>query len=176
MTERAGQSLLPGAPHADAERKPMGVFAIDLTCSRLGHVPFSINSIWSIDDCPTALLPWLAWTLGIAQWDADWTEAQKRQALRENYTRHLIKGTKQSVLNVLADGGYPNAQIREGINQFRYDGMYHYSGIISHQSTGHWAYYTIVLSGGDPAPSAELLARIERTAPARSRLYEIVYE
>ena len=176
MQERADQSLLPGAPHAAAERKPTGVFAIDLACSRMGCVPFSMNSQWSIDDCPAALLPWLAWTLSIARWDPNWTDAGKRQVLRDSYNRHLIKGTKQSVLDVLAEGGYPHAQIREGINQFRYDAMYEHSGIISHQSTGHWAYYTLVLAAGDPAPSAELLSRIEQTAPARSRLYEIVYE
>ena len=95
MADRAAQSLLPGAPHPEAERKPAGIYAIDLACSRLGHVGVDLNKLLSIEDCPASLLPWLAWSLGIAQWNSAWTEEEKRQALRDNLNAHLIKGTKQ---------------------------------------------------------------------------------
>jgi phage tail P2-like protein len=176
MADRADQSLLPGAPTPTSTRPSTGVYAIDLAASRLGHVPVEIDKLWDADECPASLLPWLAWAVSVDRWDVAWTEEEKRQALRDNLDSHRLKGTKQSVLNVLADAGYPNAKIREGINQFRYDGTFKYNAVIAHQSIGHWAYYTIVLAIGDPAPDSATLNLIDRTAPVRSRLYEIVYE
>ena len=58
-----------------------------------------------IDDplaCPAHVLPWLAWGLSVDTWDADWTEADKRDAVARSIEMHRLKGTRLSVETVLA--------------------------------------------------------------------------
>ncbi|WP_294192290.1 phage tail protein I [uncultured Sphingomonas sp.] len=58
-----------------------------------------------IDDplaCPAELLPWLAWGASVDTWDADWSEADKREAVASSIAMHRIKGTRLSVDTVLA--------------------------------------------------------------------------
>ncbi|WP_298808356.1 phage tail protein I [uncultured Sphingomonas sp.] len=58
-----------------------------------------------IDDplaCPAELLPWLAWGASVDSWDADWSEADKREAVASSIAMHRIKGTRLSVETVLA--------------------------------------------------------------------------
>lgn len=58
-----------------------------------------------IDDpmtCPADVLPWLAWGLSVDTWDADWTEAAKRDAIATSIDLHRHKGTRLSVEIVLA--------------------------------------------------------------------------
>lgn len=58
-----------------------------------------------IDDplaCPAELLPWLAWGLSVDSWDADWSEAMKRQVVADSIAFHRIKGTRLAVDTVLA--------------------------------------------------------------------------
>lgn len=57
-----------------------------------------------IDDplaCPAELLPWLAWGASVDTWDADWSEADKREAVATSIAMHRIKGTRLSVDTVL---------------------------------------------------------------------------
>jgi phage tail P2-like protein len=58
-----------------------------------------------IDDplaCPAHLLPWLAFGLSVDTWDADWSEADKRDAIARSIEMHRLKGTRLSVDTVLA--------------------------------------------------------------------------
>lgn len=58
-----------------------------------------------IDDpltCPADLLPWLAYGLSVDSWDADWTEADKRDAVARSIEMHRLKGTRLSVETVVA--------------------------------------------------------------------------
>ena len=57
-----------------------------------------------IDDplaCPAELLPWLAYGLSVDTWDADWSEAAKRDAVARSVEMHRRKGTRLSVETVL---------------------------------------------------------------------------
>ncbi len=57
-----------------------------------------------IDDpytCPAWVLPWLAWGLSVDTWDADWSEADKREAVASSIDLHRHKGTRMSVEQVL---------------------------------------------------------------------------
>ncbi len=56
--------------------------------------PMGIEARW---------LPWLAWAFSVDRWDADWSEARKRQAVAEAIPAHRRKGTPASVDAVLAD-------------------------------------------------------------------------
>ncbi len=42
----------------------------------------AIRALWNPETCPSELLPWLAWTLSVDDWSADWSERQKRDTVK----------------------------------------------------------------------------------------------
>ena len=93
-------SLLP--PNAtDHER------ALEALVARIAEVPVPLRSLWSPDDCPVELLPWLAWALSVDGWENGWTEQQKRESIKASYYVHSRKGTAAAMrvaLNALGLG------------------------------------------------------------------------
>jgi phage tail P2-like protein len=88
-------SLLP--PNATPlERALEGVTA------RIGDVAAPLDTLLDPALIEAAWLPWLAWALSADSWDADWTEAVKREAVAGSIALHRIKGTRLSVETVLA--------------------------------------------------------------------------
>ena len=69
---------------------------------RMGAVPADIAAVRSIQSCPIGWLPWLAWELSVDQWDADWSDAEKRAAVASAIADHRIKGTRAAVARALA--------------------------------------------------------------------------
>lgn len=82
---------------------------ISITLDRISNVPIDIQKIYNPDECPEFLLPWLAWALSVDFWDADFTEAQKREAIKRSHEIHKHKGTVASleyalgILNITFD-------------------------------------------------------------------------
>ena len=87
--------------------------AVDLlTAARLDGVSSPLRSLWSAEDCPEDLLPWLAWALSIDQWDPAWPERTRRMRVAEAIAVQRRKGTYDSVDRVIrAFGG--NMSLRE---------------------------------------------------------------
>ncbi|MGW8201903.1 phage tail protein I [Sphingomonas bisphenolicum] len=69
--------------------------------ARLDGVPVAVDQIWNPATCPAHLLPWLAWGLSLDLWNADWTEAQKRDAVADAISFQQRKGTPASLRVVL---------------------------------------------------------------------------
>lgn len=61
--------------------------------ARLGTVPLPIKTLWDPDNCPVALLPWLAWSMSVDEWDPNWSEADKRAVIKNSVNIHRHKGT-----------------------------------------------------------------------------------
>lgn len=57
-----------------------------------------LASLWNPDTCPAALLPWLAWQLGVDNWSDAWSEAARRERIRTAMDIHRHKGTRGAVL------------------------------------------------------------------------------
>lgn len=53
------------------------------------------------DACPAALLPWLAWALGVSAWNPDWPEAVRRRAIAGAFADARAGGTRAAILEVL---------------------------------------------------------------------------
>ena len=79
--------------------------AVDGASARLDEIDVPLQDLWSADRCPLALLPWLAWAVGVETWDPDWPEAVKRQVVREAFRVHREKGTPAAVRRVLRQVG-----------------------------------------------------------------------
>lgn len=136
-------TLLP--PNATAQER-----ALDLTTARLGEVAIGIRTLWDADNCPVALLPWLAWALSVDVWDATWTEAQKRQAIRDSVGIHRRKGTKGALITALAPYA---AQIIEWFND---------------SPVGQPFTFIVEVAPENEAQLSTIIAIIERVKNARS--------
>ncbi len=88
-------SLLP--PNASALQLALE----QVEAERLDALPLTIGDMWSPDDCPLELLPYLAWALSVDQWDGTWPEEVKREVIRQSVAVHRHKGTRGAVKRVL---------------------------------------------------------------------------
>lgn len=60
---------------------------------RAYDLPFPIDTLWDPWRCPSDLLPWLAWSLGVDLWDDEWPELKRRQVIARTPQLKRQKGT-----------------------------------------------------------------------------------
>lgn len=147
--------LLP--PNATASER-----AISETTARLSlDGDIGISCLWSAQDCPADLLPWLAWALAVDEWDSGWDEPVKRQVIAGSIERHRRAGTVWSVRQAMLDAGYPALEIVERI-----------IGL-------HWAIFIMVLElGAAPLTRAlkdKTIRLIDEYKPARCHLHSLSF-
>lgn len=75
------------------------------TDERLG-LPVSIRTLWNPDLCPGAFLPWLAWMVGVEEWNPEWSETQKRQTIKNTPGILRQTGTRAALENALGSLDY----------------------------------------------------------------------
>lgn len=174
MVARADQSLLPGAPQVDANRKPDGVFAIDLAASRAFSLdPMVFTDVLDPDTCPASVLPFLAWALSVDVWPAGANEQDKRAIVKAAVETHRIKGTPKSIKDALKVAGYGEVTIREGVDAWQLDGSVKLDGTRQFSKEGGWASWEVDVENSDPVPTDDLVALLTQTAPGRCRLVSI---
>ncbi|MCC2976242.1 phage tail protein I [Sphingomonas sp. PL-96] len=76
--------------------------ALEQGIAHLGEVPYPLDLVVDPQRCAAEALPWLAWGLSVDNWDADWSEQERRDAVANSIALHRIKGTPASVKSVLA--------------------------------------------------------------------------
>lgn len=64
------------------------------------------RALWSPTTCPAGILPWLAWSLHVDEWDENWTEEQKRATIAASVEVHKKKGTIGALKTALQALGY----------------------------------------------------------------------
>lgn len=79
--------------------------ALEQVAAGLLDMSVPIRSVWSPDDCPMELLPWLAWGLSLDNWSSDWPDAIKRARVRRAIAIARRKGTAESVRTVVSSFG-----------------------------------------------------------------------
>lgn len=77
--------------------------AVEQVAARLLDMLVPVRSVWSPSQCPSPLLPWLAWALAISHWKMHWSDARKRQAVAEAIPYHRRKGTRSAVAEILTE-------------------------------------------------------------------------
>lgn len=75
--------------------------ALEQVAAGLLDIDVLIRALWSPQDCPYDLLPWLGWGVSIDLWDASWSEPQKRAAIADAIAFQRRKGTPVSLRTVL---------------------------------------------------------------------------
>lgn len=88
------RSLLP--PNATPQER-----AVERAVHRTTDLATPIRDIWSPDDCPEHLLPWLAWALSLDSWKNYWPVPVKRQQIRRAVEIARSQGTVKSVRDIV---------------------------------------------------------------------------
>ncbi len=95
---------------SDTRLLPVGSSPLEVAaaraCAEIENTPVPLRRLWSADDCPTNLLPWLAWAFSVDRWDEHWPEATKRDVIRAARFIHAHKGTIGAVRRVVEPLGY----------------------------------------------------------------------
>lgn len=112
--------LLP--PNATPQER-----AVSETLSRTDTISVPIRALWRPYDCPERLLPWLAWALSVDEWDEQWSEAQKRNAIDASVYLHRHKGTPAAVQRAV-DLIFEEAEVQEW---FHYGGQPFHFRVVS---------------------------------------------
>lgn len=146
-------SLLP--PNATELERALEL----LLDTRINDIATPLRDIWSAENCPENLLPWLAWALSVDQWSADWPLNVRRARVAAAISIQRIKGTAQSVIDVVASFG-GDVIVREW---FQFDPP----------REPHTFDLTVTLGGQSAgAPTSEfidaVIAEVFRTKPVRS--------
>lgn len=150
--------------------------AMEQATARVGAVPTPIRELWNPDTCPTDKLSFLAWAFGVDEWDAAWPDEAKRATIRDAVMVQSKKGSVWSIRRVLANAGYGEAELQEGLFGRRYNGAFDYDGSQVYGSADEWATYRAVLDRPITNQQAVQVRRLlEYTAPARCKLLEFVY-
>ena len=135
--------------------------AISDAIERAADVPVPVRDVWNPDTCPSNLLAWLSWAFSVDEWDASWSDDQKRNAIKSAMVVHRYKGTIGAVRYALAALGV-QAQVQEWFNQIPAGDPYTFRIILTADQVGVTA-----------AQQAALLNVLERTKNLRSHLDEI---
>lgn len=69
-------------------------------------VPVPVRTLWNPATCPEGILPWLAWSLSVDEWDAAWPIDRKRAAIAASVETHRRKGTIGALRRALQSLGY----------------------------------------------------------------------
>ncbi len=145
--------LPPSATHTLRE--------LSIAANRATSLPVAIRDEWSPERCPAHMLPWLAWAVGVEEWDVRWTDAQKRSAIASSLAVKRTKGTIGAVVTAVASLGL-GAKVVEWFNQVPAGDPYTFDLAI-----------TAGQAGFDQAQWELLLALISRTKNVRSHLDEL---
>jgi phage tail P2-like protein len=164
-----GPDLLP--PNGTAQER-----ALELVAARTGIVPNPVRASWDPDTCPAALLPWLAWALGVDQWQDDLSDEAKREIIRGAAEIRRQKGTVAAVKRAISLAGFGDSTIVEGNPARKFDGSATYNGTWRYGDPADWARYVISLN--KPISNAQadsVRAILKNVAPARCELVQLSF-
>lgn len=72
--------------------------ALEQACAgRCEQLNLNLSALYNADECPLVLLPWLAWAYHVPTWEKHWSEAQKRDAIKQAVLINRKKGTPWAV-------------------------------------------------------------------------------
>lgn len=94
------QHLLP--PNATPLEKAVMLAVL----KQYAKLPLNIKrSLWNPNTCPVELLPWLAGTVGLQEWNNNWTEHIKRAQIRDAIVVAKKRGTLGAIKRSLNNYG-----------------------------------------------------------------------
>lgn len=140
----------------------------------------AVRQLWDPYQCPPEFLPWLAWAVGVEEWNTNWPEATKREVIAATPDIRRHRGTVWAVRRALTAAGYADAQIEEGLPTLRHDGTSYHNGINDYSAGTRWAIFRVVADIGenigiDTEERNRLARLVEMAKPVRSVMRDIRY-
>jgi phage tail P2-like protein len=120
--------LLP--PNATAQE-----IALAAATSRISDVPVPIRTLYQPAAAPSQVLPSLAWSYSLDEWDTTWTEAQKRQAITDSIYVHRHKGTIGAVKRAVNALGF-GVEVQEWFRQLPLGDPYTFRLLLTAEQSG----------------------------------------
>ena len=69
-------------------------------------IPVPLEVIVNPWTCPLGILPWLAWQRRVPEWDASWSEVQKRTVVANAFPLHRLAATRWAVVTAISQLGF----------------------------------------------------------------------
>lgn len=140
----------------------------------------AVDQLWDPALCPERFLPWLAFGVGVEEWDAAWPVETQRSVIATQIRINRHRGTVWAVRQAMIAAGYQDAWIEEGAPPLRRDGSFKRDGLEVREQTGRWAFFKVIADLGETvavtsAERARLARLIESAKPVRSVLRGITY-
>lgn len=120
-------SLLP--PNSTTQER-----AIEGASARMADVPAHLRKLWNPDTCPENLLAWLAWAFSV-EFGTDWSEAQKRNAIKQSIVVRRHMGTVGAIRKTL-NGLFSDVEVQEWFNQVPAGDPYTFRVLLEADQTG----------------------------------------
>ncbi len=147
----AYRSILP--PGSSALEK-----ALEQVAAKRTDLPVALRTYRQPANLAMSILPWLAWELSLDNWSSDWSEAIKRERVRQAIPIARQKGTAQSVRSVVASFG-GSVAIREWWQMSPMGDPYTFSLVLNLEQAGAPATADFV---------DQVIAEVSRVKPVRS--------
>lgn len=169
MTEHTGDRLLP--PQRTS---------LESTLARVAELPLdteALRSLWSAQQSPASLLPWLSWTLSVESWHGATSTEARRNLILASIEIHRRKGTRWAIRTLLRALGFGEVVFSERIGGLPRNGTWHRDGEYTRATLEEtWATYRIVFSKRITNAQADRIrALLPSVAPARCHLLGLVY-
>ena len=106
MSNLENQSLLP--PNATNLLKDLeSILSVQLDLQTLNRFVNNPN------EAPANILPWLAWTVSVDDWNDAWSETVRRNVIKASIEVHRRKGTIGALKKALQAFNYQNVKVEE---------------------------------------------------------------
>jgi len=133
--------------------------AFEQATRRVAEIEAPVKALWNPDTCPEALLPYLAWSLGLDTWKNYWPIAVRRSRVKNAIAIMRRKGTAAAVRDVIASFGGA-VELVEWWQQTPPGPPHTFQMVL-----------TLSGAGGDEASAqfvTDVLAEVDRAKPTRS--------
>lgn len=140
----------------------------------------AVDSLWDAWLAPERFLPWLAYAVGVREWDPLWPLDTRRQVIASQIAINRHRGTRWAVRQSLIAMGYADATLDENLGGIERNGATLRDGSNTRDESGRWAFFRIVADLGNDKGINEverrrLSALIDAAKPVRSVLKELAY-
>lgn len=109
--------------------------ALAAAASRISDVPVPIRTLYQPAVAPSQVLPSLAWSFSLDEWDTSWTESQKRQAITDSVYVHRHKGTIGAVKRAVNALGF-GVEVQEWFRQLPLGAPYTFRLLLTAEQSG----------------------------------------
>ena len=78
---------------------------VERQAMRIRDIPVMFYQLIDADTCPVPFLPWLAWARRVEYWNGEWSEATKRQVVKDARSFNEQRGTQSTLSQAMQNLG-----------------------------------------------------------------------